>query len=246
MHTDASVHDTGKRVVVALANGKSVTGQLCFAGQISSGADEWLGVRLDAPDGDMDGTVNGLTLFKCEPLHGLFIKINELKVTIDSNQEPPQRKKSTKASKKKTNGTFGRSARSAKVKLRTIMQDMQQSFRDGGRKIRSVKDLAYHIPILNLIIAFVDSKSTYDWVQVQSLLNVVAIVSALVLALGCTFHSALDFTEMQWALSRFAYGSEFDGIKKGLLYNNVNCVGNVTKAQQCIDASALFGMWEKL
>eukprot|EP00041_Stephanoeca_diplocostata_P017856 m.367951 g.367951 ORF g.367951 m.367951 type:complete len:686 (-) comp20840_c0_seq4:142-2199(-) len=238
---DATVNDTGKRVVVALKNGNVASGQLCFAGQISSGADEWLGVRLDTPDGDMDGTVNGLTLFKCDPMHGLFIKVNEMKITIDANQEAPKSRKGSKSSKRKSKGTFGRSARSAKVKLRTIMQDMQQSFRDGGRKIKSVKDLAYHIPILNLIVAFVDSKSTFDWVQVQSLLNVVAIVSALVLALACTFHSALDYSEMEWALSRFSYGSSFNGIKKGLLYNNVKCIGNVSNAQQCIDDSTGFG-----
>lgn len=65
----------------------------------------------------------------------------------------------------------------------------------------------YKIPIFNFFYGFYDIENDPpEWEQLTSLLNVLAIVTALLLALVCTFYSTVDFEETASAELRYSWG----------------------------------------
>lgn len=62
----------------------------------------------------------------------------------------------------------------------------------------------YQVPIVNLFWAFVDgSMEPPAWSQIDAFMQNMSIVSALILALVCTFHSAVSYEEMNNVDNRF-------------------------------------------
>lgn len=78
--------ETGKVILSALGLGLGdrviISGQkvgslrYCGATRFASGI--WAGVELIEPDGKNDGTVGGITYFRCAPKHGIFAPINKI------------------------------------------------------------------------------------------------------------------------------------------------------------------------
>ncbi|CAG2165678.1 unnamed protein product [Oppiella nova] len=64
----------GDRVIIS--NQKVGTLKYCGAAQFASGI--WAGVELLEPEGKNDGTVGGVTYFRCSPKHGIFAPINKI------------------------------------------------------------------------------------------------------------------------------------------------------------------------
>lgn len=67
-------------------------GVVCYIGQTKFATGDWVGIRLDKPDGKNDGSVGGEKYFECEPNHGLFVKQAQVKLDkdvapIDSQQK---------------------------------------------------------------------------------------------------------------------------------------------------------------
>mmetsp|Transcript_87441 Transcript_87441/g.245448 ORF Transcript_87441/g.245448 Transcript_87441/m.245448 type:complete len:259 (+) Transcript_87441:65-841(+) len=55
-------------------------GTIRFVGETKFAPGNWIGVELDEPAGKNDGTVQGVSYFKCEPLKGLFCRPSALSV----------------------------------------------------------------------------------------------------------------------------------------------------------------------
>lgn len=69
--------------------------------------------------------------------------------------------------------------------------------------------LPYKIPIFNFFYGFYDiDNDPPEWSQITGLLNVLAIVTALLLALVITFYSTVDYEEIQSADLRFSWGGD--------------------------------------
>ena len=49
-------------------------GTLRYCGTTDFSAGVWAGVALDAPEGKNDGTVKGVTYFRCKKEHGVFVQ----------------------------------------------------------------------------------------------------------------------------------------------------------------------------
>jgi len=64
----------GDRVLV----GSSKPGIVVYIGEVHFGHGDWAGVVLDKPDGKNDGTVRGHRYFMCEPMRGVFSRLNKL------------------------------------------------------------------------------------------------------------------------------------------------------------------------
>lgn len=129
----------------------------------------------------------------------------------------------------------------------------------GKRAKKSTKggqglDVLYRIPIVNLFWIFVDDgHDPPEWSQYTGLLNVLAITVALVLALVCTFYSALDYDEMARAQLRFSWGlQDENGNNRPLIYSNPLCLigQGVTLDDSVVDNRAEFcvnqfgGAWQ--
>ena len=68
-------------------------------------------------------------------------------------------------------------------------------------------DLFYRIPIYNLVHPFLSTTTDHlYWSQISLFLNNVGLVLALILALACTFYSAVGHTEMMSTEVRFSFG----------------------------------------
>eukprot|EP00040_Diaphanoeca_grandis_P039475 m.259158 g.259158 ORF g.259158 m.259158 type:complete len:414 (-) comp37630_c0_seq1:348-1589(-) len=84
--------------------------------------------------------------------------------------------------------------------------------------------VAFQIPMVNLLWVYVDSGLTgsTSWAQYDSLLIVLSLVSALILALISAFHSCVTFDEMQLTDARFALVSNNSGFRQidNLYYDN--------------------------
>ena len=66
--------------MVASIKGKDppLLGTVQFVGQTTFASGYWIGLRLDAPVGKNDGSVQDTQYFKCPPLHGLFVRPEQL------------------------------------------------------------------------------------------------------------------------------------------------------------------------
>lgn len=74
--------EVGSRITVTALGAKK--GEVKFIGRTRFSDGEWVGVRLDTPDGKNDGTVGDVRYFTCEPLHGLFVKSAQVKLDKES------------------------------------------------------------------------------------------------------------------------------------------------------------------
>lgn len=55
-----------------------------------------IGIELDTAKGKNSGSVNGYQYFKCPPLHGVFVKTEDVRLGIDIPPKPGLLKSSTK------------------------------------------------------------------------------------------------------------------------------------------------------
>jgi dynactin complex subunit len=71
--------EIGSRVVT----GVDKKGVVLFLGQTKFAAGDWVGIKLDKPDGKNDGSVAGEKYFDCEQNHGLFVKQAQVRLDND-------------------------------------------------------------------------------------------------------------------------------------------------------------------
>jgi len=71
-------HKFHKGEHVALLPTKQARGVVRFTGETKFSAGEWIGVELDSEIGKNDGSVNGLSYFRCKPYHGIFVRPEHL------------------------------------------------------------------------------------------------------------------------------------------------------------------------
>ena len=67
-------------------------GVIKFIGSTQFAAGDWVGIRLDNPEGKNDGSVGGDRYFECEPLHGLFVKQAQVRLDATSAVDSTQQK----------------------------------------------------------------------------------------------------------------------------------------------------------
>ncbi|KAL5111747.1 CAP-Gly domain-containing linker protein 1 [Taenia crassiceps] len=65
--------------MVYVGNHKDRIGTIAFIGNTEFAQGEWIGIKLQAPNGKNDGSVNNVRYFECEPRHGLFTRRSFLK-----------------------------------------------------------------------------------------------------------------------------------------------------------------------
>ena len=61
-----------------------------FVGQTSFASGMWVGIKLEVPLGKNNGIVQGVKYFQCLPLHGLFVRPQQLAIVVPSIVEPVQ------------------------------------------------------------------------------------------------------------------------------------------------------------
>jgi len=64
----------GDRVLV----GGAKPGILVFIGEVHFSLGDWAGIVLDTPTGKNDGKINGRRYFECEPMRGVFCRLDKL------------------------------------------------------------------------------------------------------------------------------------------------------------------------
>ncbi|CDS40463.1 Cytoskeleton associated protein CAP Gly [Echinococcus multilocularis] len=65
--------------MVYVGNHVDRVGTIAFIGNTEFAQGEWIGIKLQAPNGKNDGSVNNIRYFECEPRHGLFTRRSFLK-----------------------------------------------------------------------------------------------------------------------------------------------------------------------
>jgi dynactin complex subunit len=53
-----------------------------FIGQTSFASGVWVGIKLEVPLGKNNGVVQGVKYFQCLPLHGLFVRPQQLMIVV--------------------------------------------------------------------------------------------------------------------------------------------------------------------
>ena len=76
-----STIEVGSRVVT----GTDKKGVVLFVGEAKFASGIWVGIRLNSPDGKNDGSVGGERYFDCEPQHGLFVKLAQVRLDQDKD-----------------------------------------------------------------------------------------------------------------------------------------------------------------
>jgi hypothetical protein len=61
-------------------DGRFVVGTVRFVGPVRSSQGAWVGLELDEPLGENDGSTNGVRYFHCSKKHGLFVRAEELRL----------------------------------------------------------------------------------------------------------------------------------------------------------------------
>jgi hypothetical protein len=72
-----------KMVLVERGNGARDKGIVRFHGKTAFADGVWVGVELFQPTGRNDGMVAGVTYFRCQPLHGVFVKEESVSTRIE-------------------------------------------------------------------------------------------------------------------------------------------------------------------
>eukprot|EP00108_Taenia_solium_P004944 TsM_000301600 transcript=TsM_000301600 gene=TsM_000301600 len=65
--------------MVYVGNHTDRVGTIAFIGNTEFAQGEWIGIKLQVPNGKNDGSVNNVRYFECEPRHGLFTRRSFLK-----------------------------------------------------------------------------------------------------------------------------------------------------------------------
>jgi len=82
----------GDRVVVS----GTKSGIIVFIGEVHFSSGEWAGVVLDTPTGKNDGKIGGRRYFMCEPMRGVFCRLEKLtKLPGGGGTVPPSQSAST-------------------------------------------------------------------------------------------------------------------------------------------------------
>lgn len=128
-----------------------------------------------------------------------------------------------KAEKKKEEGSFERllaGIKAANPPTRSVLID-RKAVKNGvaqdgpylmnhtikGYNITYYNDLGYKIPVYNIFHPFLaPSMDVPTWDQITAVIDILAITTALILALVATFHSAVGFTDAFQADIRFSPG----------------------------------------
>ncbi|KAM7539949.1 hypothetical protein Aperf_G00000024343 [Anoplocephala perfoliata] len=80
--------------VVCVKDHADRVGTIAFIGNTQFAQGEWIGIKLNAPNGKNDGSVNGVRYFECEPLYGLFTRRRGLVPVSETSANPSVRKAS--------------------------------------------------------------------------------------------------------------------------------------------------------
>ncbi len=62
-------------------------GVVRYHGRTTQGEGVWLGVELDEPEGDCDGSYGGVAYFSCAPRCGVFVRSEDLVVMQSSSDQ---------------------------------------------------------------------------------------------------------------------------------------------------------------
>lgn len=93
-----NIIEVGSIVIVQTTSG-SKNGVVKYIGETKFAAGEWIGVRLEGPEGKNDGTVSGERYFECEPLYGIFVKRAQVKLENKSSTSSTVSSSSSETSK---------------------------------------------------------------------------------------------------------------------------------------------------
>lgn len=77
--------EIGQRVWTA--DGRA--GTVKYSGTTEFAPGEWIGIDLDEPLGKNNGSVNDKEYFRCNPLHGIFVKASLLTLKVSDVYIPP-------------------------------------------------------------------------------------------------------------------------------------------------------------
>jgi hypothetical protein len=66
----------------------ALQGIVQFVGQTSFASGIWVGIKLEVPLGKNNGIVQGVKYFLCLPLHGLFVRPQQLMIIVPPIVEP--------------------------------------------------------------------------------------------------------------------------------------------------------------
>ena len=77
--SDIPVWEVGQRVCVA-SSSRELLGTVSFTGEQTFAEGRWIGVTLDEPFGDKNGSVDGKVYFTCDEKCGVFLKPESLRV----------------------------------------------------------------------------------------------------------------------------------------------------------------------
>eukprot|EP00039_Didymoeca_costata_P019935 m.339456 g.339456 ORF g.339456 m.339456 type:complete len:506 (-) comp18812_c0_seq1:70-1587(-) len=114
-----------------------------------------------------------------------------------------------------------------------------------GWKLNFYNDIGYRIPIYNMLHTFLSpTVDVPQWHQITMVVNIVAITTALILALVCTFHSAVNFTETLQSDIRFNFGnpsSNFNETGFNHLPYNKDDFGCKVCVPPCVNGYPCFG-----
>ena len=79
--SDIPEWEVGQRVCVACENSsRELLGTVSFTGEQTFAEGRWIGVTLDEPFGNKDGSVDGKVYFTCDEKYGVFLKPESLRV----------------------------------------------------------------------------------------------------------------------------------------------------------------------
>lgn len=98
----------GSRVIVVGSASKK--GQIRYLGDTQFSAGEWVGVVLDNPLGENNGTVDGVKYFEAGPKHGIFVRREDVKL----ENTTPGSQKLDALRRRKSSQTIGGSMASSK------------------------------------------------------------------------------------------------------------------------------------
>ncbi|KAJ5555132.1 Dynein associated protein [Penicillium sp. DV-2018c] len=80
--------------VIELADGRLATVRFCGTTHFADG--EWIGLKLDGPTGNNDGSVQSERYFDCAPGYGMFVRPTVVGKVVGVVQAAPEGKQTTK------------------------------------------------------------------------------------------------------------------------------------------------------
>ncbi|KAF9585026.1 hypothetical protein BGW38_004208, partial [Lunasporangiospora selenospora] len=62
-------------------------GYVRFLGTTAFAAGRWAGIELDLPQGKNSGIVEDQRYFECRPLHGLFVRVTQVRIVTEGTTQ---------------------------------------------------------------------------------------------------------------------------------------------------------------